>query len=568
MTSHQPRGSPKLNDYYFSQNGIFVIPIEHISADGLSRYFEDVLLERNAFSRAATDLFNQAFKSYWKRTQALYRQSPRYWFPPRVQHVCIVTQSDLIRPYFQPFNRNSWLLYASDFDPDTSTVEFAAYQFLHVERMMMLRQINPALYYNLGYFLMLTDHQAEAFAKGCQMTDRPDAGGFQALAGALPWIRQLGHEQLRKPVLAVPGARLMPDTGLILGADSQQSLGELQKTWSASTVEVVNRHRKAHAIPSIDRGNKICEWLQNTSPSLLIKGANNRVLWNPEAASDTGKVRSALAEVTELGELSILKDLQVVGYHSQRFLDSLRHRDELADPAPYMSAGGLSHIDGQWKLIAYDIGPGPNAGRVWESTPPYERLMLGARTIHEWGHLAAYSGWVRVPEERNNEREELNRRLVSLFEVIHQQASERVRDYVYREVEQLSTQSVSLGQALLNAMLVRVEDFMSNLLAQRYLSPDEMDTYVRNNVCCHLEEYRSGAIYMQLVRQAYEFQYLRLSRIENPMEWFMKSTWFGEHFIRKGIITDTLFEELVDVVGAICDCYEVDESKFNFSALT
>ncbi len=136
--------------------------------------------------------------------------------------------------------------------------------------------------------------------------------------------------------------------------------------------------------------------------------------------------------MTEPGELSILKDLQVVGYHSKRFLDSLRHRDKLADPAPYMSAGGLSHIDGQWKLIAYDIGPGPNAGRLWESTPPFERLMLGARTIHKWGHLAAYSGWVRVPEERNMDREVLTR--------------------------------------------------------------------------------------------AYEFQYLHLSRIENPMEWFMKST--------------------------------------------
>ena len=460
------------------------------------------------------------------------------------------------------------MLYASDFDPDTSTVEFTAYLFLHVERMMILRQINPALYSNLSYFLTLTDNQAEAFSQGCQMTDRPDADGYRVLAGALPWIRQLGHEQLRKPVLAEPGARMMPDTGLILSADSQQSLGELQKTWSASTVEVVNRHHKAHAKPSNERGKKICEWLEDTSPSLLIKGADNRVLWNPEAASDTGVIRAALAEVTELGELGILQDLEVVGYHSQRFLDSLRKRDELADPAPYMSAGGLSHIDGQWKLIAYDIGLGPNAGRLWESTPPYERLMLGARTIHEWGHLAAHSGWVRVPEERNTQRDELNRRLVSLFELIHKQAPEHVRRYVYPEVEQLRTQSGSLGQALMNAMLVRVEDFMSNLLAKRYLSPDEMDTYVRNNVCCHLEDYRPGAIYMQLVRQAYEFQYLHLSRIGNPMEWFMKSTWFGEHFIHKGIITESLFEALVDVVGAICDCYEVDESKFDFSALT
>jgi hypothetical protein len=135
------------------------------------------------------------------------------------------------------------------------------------------------------------------------------------------------------------------------------------------------------------------------------------------------------------------------------------------------------------------------------------------------------------------------------------------------EVEQLSSKSGSLGQALLDAMLVRVEDFMSNLLAQRYLSPDEMDTYVRNNVCCHLEQYRTGAIYMELVRQAYEFQYLRLSRILDPMAWFMKSTWFGEHFIEYGIITGAMFEDLVRVVGAICDCYEVDESKFDFTVL-
>ncbi len=34
------------------------------------------------------------------------------------------------------------------------------------------------------------------------------------------------------------------------------------------------------------------------------------------------------------------------------------------------------------------------------AAPPYHRLLLGARVMHEWGHLARAAKWLRVPEDR------------------------------------------------------------------------------------------------------------------------------------------------------------------------
>jgi hypothetical protein len=60
---------------------------------------------------------------------------------------------------------------------------------------------------------------------------------------------------------------------------------------------------------------------------------------------------------------------------------------------------------------------------------------------------------------------------------------------------------------------------------------------------------------------------LRLSRIEDPMSWFLKSTWFTERFIQPGIISEASFERLITKVTQICDCYQIDESKFDFGTL-
>jgi hypothetical protein len=479
----------------------------------------------------------------------------------------VVTEPERIRPYFQPFRRNSWLLYAADFDPASSSLEFATYQFVHVERMGLLQEIVPTLLANLCYFLALSEEQLADFLGGCGRSTRPDASGFRALANAMPTVRQLHHDQLRPPQDELPEATLDPHTGLIVPASVQEAIAALQEAWYQSAVEVFEGHTAAHAAGAIDRGKRILDWLQSNLPPILVTGAEEELLWSPDDPDDGDALMERLEPVTESGAQSILEDLRVVAHHSRRFLAAMREPESMVDPAAYITESGLSFIHKEKKIIGYSIGPGENEARIWQQTPPFERFMLAARTVHEWGHMAAESDWILVPEELTETRETLCQELAALFDEIHKEGPEHIREMASEEVEALVEKSGSLGQGLLRGMLVRIEDFMANLLAQRFLHPDEMDTYVRNNVSCHVQEYDAGALYGQLARQVYEVQYLRLSRIPDPLDWFMKSTWFPQRFIQNGIITEAQFIRLVGLIGSICDCYRIDETKFDFGKL-
>ncbi len=606
-----------LYDYYVSQDGVFTIPIEALTPTGMDADLAAALQAQGIVDAAWVERFDAAFATYWERATALASASPQYWFPPRVQHVCVVTAPDVIRPYFQPFHRNSWLLYASDFDPETSSVELGAYHFLHVERMALMQELEPVLVTNLSYFLSLDEAALADFEAGCRRCVRPDAPAFHALADALPWVRTLHHVELRLPEGELEQAGVLPGTGLILTPEDHAPLEALQAVWLAAASDCFERHRAVHGAPGagtdaesdvgmgpgaatdsgaksdaraetglrpvsrIDSGDatefsqtpapersagsRIVAWLAETRPPLLVTGEEWSTLWDPAAPEDTQAVRDALAGATASGEDGILADLEVVARCSRRFLGALTAPDELVDPASYITEGGLSYIHKQRKLIAYHIGPGENEGRLWQPSPPYERFMLAARTIHEWGHLAAESGWIPVPAHREAERDAARADLVALLESIYDTAPEAVQRQAADEAAEMKAKHGSFGKALLKRMNVRIEDYEANLLARRFLHPHEMDTYVRNNVAWQAPEQGTGAIYHQLTRHAYEVQYLGLSRIPDPLSWLMKSTWFEARFLRTGVVTQALFERLVATIGAICACYEIDETKFEFA---
>ncbi len=564
--------SDTLFEYFSNSDDCFTVPIDFLSETGISDTFAQHLIANGSCSADSVDLFNQAYSIYFERAQRLYKKCPRYWFPPRLQHICVATDSKLIHPYFQPYNKNSWLLYSDDLNPKSSSLEFIVFQFFHIERMWLIGKIDPLLYANLGYFLTLTEAQIQSFIEGCQKTTRPDSAGFQALARTMPAIRGLYHQQLNTPDTQLSNARVMHDTGLIIPLSAHQALGQLQQTWSQTTQSVIKKHQNLHSTVSINAGRTIDHWLNTQQPALVITGNvdgdPHGILWAPDSAPEPHRLRAVLNQISESAEPCILADLKVIDDHSTRFLKSLRQPDQLSKPAGYMTEGGLSYIHKDHMLVAYNLGQTRNQARLWQPTPPYERLMLAARTVHEWGHLAAESGWVIIPEEQQQKRQALEQSLVTLFDQIHADIPINVQTQIASEVTRLQAETGSLGQTLLKRMLVRIEDYMANLVAARFLSADEMDTYVRNNVHCHLQDYSSQGLYMQLIRQAYEFQYLHLSRIENPLEWFYHSTWFVEYFVDNGIISKTLFEQLTQVVGAICRCYVVDESKFDFERLS
>ncbi len=541
-------------DYFVSQDGMIVIPIDYFSEQGITSDFSTFIEDSGLLGQQSIAQINQTIAAYFNRARQLSSVS-RQWFQPRIQHLCLVTKGERIRPFFQPFHANSWLLYDSDFHPETSSVELSIFLLFQAERMFMQQQIAASLLTNLPYFLILTDTQIDNFVDGCERSDRPDADFFRSFASKLPQLRRLHHVQFNRPSVALQGYQTTQN-GLIVDADDMAMLDSLQQDWIRSAEAVMSAHRAHYTTLSPDAGRRLLTWLDDRQPDLLISGDDGDILWQP-GCSDHSALQSVLAEVSTVAEEEIKKDLQVIDYYSKKFLETLAEPDQLVDPAPYITEGGLSYIHPKLKRIAYNLGA-DNADRLWQPSPPYERWMLAARTVHEWGHLAAESGWVAVPEELSETRKNLEAALVDEFEAMVNGMSARVRHLIEPELAGLSKKADRAGEALLKAMLRRIEDFMANLVAQDILNADEMDTYVRNNVASRLLEYRPEQMLMHLIRTVYEFQYLRLSRIRDRSDWFMKSTWFQALFIDSGVLSQHQFEQLEPVVAGICDCYRID----------
>lgn len=559
----------KLQDFYLGQDGVVLIPIEHLSREGLGREFQAALEARGAFSPEWLAFFNHAFACYWERALDLHARAPQYWMPPRVQHLCVYTATQGINPYSQLFHRSSWSLIASDFDPASSSLEYAVFQFFQAERANLMRQLLPALVANLNYFLTLAAEQLEDFEEGCQRSQRGDVSGFQALAAATSWISQCYHPSLKPPRLHLPGYIQIPYADLIMPASQQERLNDLQQAWAMAAQGVIERHFAFHAQPAPSKGQQVADWLIETRPSLLVAGKDGRLVWDPERPEAVDQLLPELAGVTAIAEERLIADLAVVDHHTRRFWACVRDPQGLAEPAPFMTPGGLSYVHPTRHLITYSLGDEGNRYRLQEPSPPFERLMLGARTLHEWGHLAAESGWIGVQEANKTHYDECRAALVACLEGLHASASATVRAATAMEMEHLraSSQSGNPFRFLVKLMITRSEDYQANLLAQRFLRPAEMETYLRHNVYSLVTETDTTGVYARLLRYAYQFQYLRLSRIDHPLAFFLSSTWFPEEYFRRGILNEAQFQELLDRVGDLCDCYTIDESKFDFSNL-
>src|SRR5688572_4966840 len=141
-----------LLDYFCSQDGVFVVPIDHLSRAGMDAPFAGALRARLGLSAAWTQLFDESFRTRWSHTEELASLDSRHWLPPRLQHVAVVTDAEKVRPWFEPLPNSSWLLYASDFDPAGSNREFAAYQFAQAERMGRTQNVLAGVIQNLGWW--------------------------------------------------------------------------------------------------------------------------------------------------------------------------------------------------------------------------------------------------------------------------------------------------------------------------------------------------------------------------------------------------------------------------------
>ncbi len=545
-----------LLDYCASQTGLLLVPVDVLSADGFDPEAAEAYASRGLLERYECERIDTMVRKYWERAGKLGRAS-RQWFPARVQHLCLITDGTRTRPYFQPFHASSWLLYRDDVAPETSSLELSIFLLVQAERQYLQQQIGASLLTNLPYLLILDEDQLADFIDGCRRSTRPDAAGYRALADALPEIREMHHEAFRRPTAAVPGAQRRVN-GLIVHRDQQQVLDRLQRDWMQAVEATVASHRASVGGVSARSGRALLGWLDDAAPHLVITGEEGQLLWTGPGTARP-ELASLAARLTPEAEDSVLADLAVVDRKSRAFLETLADPGALARPASWMTAGGLSYIHGDTLRIAYSLTDDPE--RLRHASPPYERWMLAARTVHEWGHQAAESGWVRVDSERVDERRAREQALVESIDEIVADLPGGLRPALVAALGRAGGTEATPGETMLAGLLRRIDDYMANLLARHYLTQDEMDTYVRNNVGSRLLDYAPDQALTHLLRVAYEFQYLSLSSIADPQRWFMDSTWFDSLFVDPGVCSRARFEGLAACIAGLCDTYAIDGDR-------
>ena len=551
-----------LADYYFADGRLTLIPIEQLTPIGMSGEFAALVGERRGWSAARIALFDAGFALYWTRSGALARRTAT-WMAPRVRHVAVVAEPLSVRPYVQLLNTSAWLLYDSDLDPALSHPEFVAYLLVHGDRMAVTGEVAHTAVQNGAWWLERSEEECTAFSGAAERSTRPDAESFRALAQAVPWLRQLRHEALRPPVVVAP-YRAIPDTGLLVPRAREAEPPALVAACERGARQaLVAYHARWHEA-DVAAGRELCDWLAREAPRFLIAAQHGRIVWDADAPERIAGVRDVMRHADGVAVRRVREDLQVVDAHTRRILDALTDPDALPPPAENTEQRGYTYLHASRQLIVYNLH---EAGmeRLHGPPLPYERAMLGARTVHEWAHLIEAAGWVplRVSQMQFDER------VLALgvqLDAVIAQAPDWARR---RTVGEPIARGASLGTTLARQQLARMSDYQANLVARRFMSMLEAETYVRHNIRTLRGSSQPTQLWSMLMRYLYEYQYLRpalgLSRVPDPRTYFLRSTWFVEDFMTAGIVTDDQFDALAEAIGRLGECYAVEESRLRLA---
>src|SRR6185436_10505222 len=102
-----------------------------------------------------------------------------------------------------------------------------------------------------AWWLERSDDECAAFVAAADQSTRPDAGGFQAIARALPWLRKLRHETLDPPLIVSPH-RAIPGTGLLVPRALEQEPSALVDAWAVAARHAVDAYKAAWRAPAAD----------------------------------------------------------------------------------------------------------------------------------------------------------------------------------------------------------------------------------------------------------------------------------------------------------------------------
>jgi hypothetical protein len=565
----------KLEQFYFGDPRLVLVPIEHLTPSGISTEMAAVLERSQGWSGEKIDLFERGFSLYWKRAEKLSRLT-RTWPAPRLRNVAVLDTAETIPPFVQLLNTSTWTLYDCDLDPQTSHPELFAYLLAHGDRMVVTGEVTTAAVHNAAYWFDRSEEEIAAFRRAARQSRRPDAESFAALAEALDWLVELAHEVLR-PAPTRVGYRAIPGSGLLVPRRHETAPPALVSTWKQVGEAALRRYIDAGRSPDREAQSSLLEWLAGTAPQLLVTGKNNRVLWDPAQPDRLGRVRSEIRHAGGAALRDIGLDLRIIDARTRAFLDAVREPQSLPNPDESIGQDGYAYLYRGRKILAYNLYE-PELRRLETPALPFARAMLGARAAHEWCHLAVDAGWVDAVIERADLRERLDRLVRSFDEIIERQPTAR-RAQIESDLDALRAEqknhllaaedddaaylgSETGGSALVRMILPRLVDYRANLLAVRFQTEEEREVYVRQNIRTLRQDYQPAGVFRMLVRYLYELQYMRFSAVDDGRTFFVRSTWFDTDFFQTGILDEGEFDLLVRDVKAVCESYRVDESRF------
>ncbi|MGZ8253846.1 MAG: hypothetical protein ACXWVT_03270, partial [Burkholderiaceae bacterium] len=445
---------PALKRFCLSHAGSFVVPAECLDRTGMHAALARLLVDERRLSADQVRCLEAGFALYWDRCADLFARAPGAWFAPRQTNLLIVADAHGVLPYLEPFGGTSSLLYVSDLDTDP---EYVAVLLLHMERLALMRSVRAALICNLSYWFDRDADSRRAFANGAARARRPDAAGFVALADALAWIDELLHDPLRLPPREPDEPYVgVNDTGLYVPKLLQ---GELLKV-AATAEEAVRAAMQGHG-PSIVRRepaalDALCDWLEDEHAHAIVVAPDGSTAWTPESG-DAAPLRRALHDADGAAVASVHADLRVIHERSRRFLDCVRDLDTLPRHCPVLETGGGAYVDAARRAVVYELVQPAFDART-SAAPPYHRLLLGARVIHEWGHVAHTAKMIGVPESRKADYARARAALGEQFAAIVHRMPARLRDDIDRDTAQLGARAGGLDKALARKTLARVGD--------------------------------------------------------------------------------------------------------------
>ncbi len=545
----------ELRSFCFDHDELFVVPVEHLRPDGVDPEFARIANGERGISGDVFDLLGEAVATYFERVQSLFERGRPQWFPPRLMNLCIVTDPQRARLYYQPLVGASLLLFASDFDPERSNRELATYHLVHAERLGITRSLTKTVLGNLGYFIVRSHAERSHFAEAARLAHRPDAESFAALGEAMEWMGGVLHEQLHPPLLRTDGLTSIPGTGLLVTDEQTLKIGELVEVFEQVGTRALDRYyaTQAASLGGASPEDRVAGHLLERRPQLLVADRQGRVIWDPDNAEDVTALAGAVHGMCDRAALAVCRDLELVAERTGQVLSRISNPDALPSHGDEVQQRDGAYLHEDRKMMVYSLHQ-PGVDTNAEGTPPFHRWLLGARVGHEWGHLVAEAGLVRVPPHEQRRHDEALGELAVLFDTVIAGAPQVLREQVDAQFSG-RPRGQTIGHAMVTMQMQRIGDYASNVFAHAVLPVEEMEAYVRVNVRTLAAE--PFSFLGKLARYAYEYQYLRFSRMEEPRDYFFATTWFSENYIATGVVSRADADRMLDLMAEACGRHQL-----------